>query len=545
MIKNINKINYKKIIYGDICLIGSGPASLSILENLKKTNLKIILIPGGKFNFDKKNQYLYKGVVNNGSYHEQLIKNRFREFGGSGNYWGGRCVPLDHLDFKKRSWIKNSGWPINYSEIIKYYKLAAKFLQITPYDVKTNFKFNFIRRIINKMDDDFLSSTKLESWSPLLNFKKYFFKSQNRENIILIENSHLFKINANKSEVVDLECRTLNTYFKVKCNQYVLACGGIENPRILLNSKNKFHPKGLGNANDLVGRFYMAHHSGTFLNFFPFNRKSFFYKYFQDYKGTYLRNRWWLNEKFQKKKWIGNSVFFITNTNNSDDMGKSGKLFKLIQVFKSISQNNYNIFFILKIKSIYKIIFYILILFPKLLKIFYLRMASNRLPSVLPEISSDYFGIYHQVEQTPCYNSQLKLDKKKDGFNQQLIKLKLKFNPIDFRTILESHNYLINKINKFNIGKLQKKYNKKILKKKLIKKIKEFNSNAHHLGTTRMGATKKNGVVDKNLRIFGIKNIYITGSSVFPTGGHANPSFTIIALSIRLAKHLKKIIKKK
>ena len=76
MIKNINKINYKKIIYGDICLIGSGPASLSILENLKKTNLKIILIPGGKFNFDKKNQYLYKGVVNNGSYHEQLIKNR-------------------------------------------------------------------------------------------------------------------------------------------------------------------------------------------------------------------------------------------------------------------------------------------------------------------------------------------------------------------------------------------------------------------------------------------------------------------------------------
>ena len=60
-----------------------------------------------------------------------------------------------------------------------------------------------------------------------------------------------------------------------------------------------------------------------------------------------------------------------------------------------------------------------------------------------------------------------------------------------------------------------------------------------------MGATKKNGVVDKNLRIFGIKNMYITGSSVFPTGGHANPSFTIIALSIRLAKHLKKIIKKK
>ena len=59
MIKNINKINYKKIIYGDICLIGSGPASLSILENLKKTNLKIILIPGGKFNFDKKNPEIY------------------------------------------------------------------------------------------------------------------------------------------------------------------------------------------------------------------------------------------------------------------------------------------------------------------------------------------------------------------------------------------------------------------------------------------------------------------------------------------------------
>jgi len=62
---------------------------------------------------------------------------------------------------------------------------------------------------------------------------------------------------------------------------------------------------------------------------------------------------------------------------------------------------------------------------------------------------------------------------------------------------------------------------------------------AHHMGTTRMADSEQKGVVDADCRVFGVPNLYVAGSSVFPTGGQANPTLTIVALALRLADHLK------
>jgi choline dehydrogenase-like flavoprotein len=60
----------------------------------------------------------------------------------------------------------------------------------------------------------------------------------------------------------------------------------------------------------------------------------------------------------------------------------------------------------------------------------------------------------------------------------------------------------------------------------------------HHMGTTRMAARSGDGVVDTDCLVFGTDNLYVAGSSVFPTGSCANPTFTIVALAHRLALHL-------
>jgi choline dehydrogenase-like flavoprotein len=62
----------------------------------------------------------------------------------------------------------------------------------------------------------------------------------------------------------------------------------------------------------------------------------------------------------------------------------------------------------------------------------------------------------------------------------------------------------------------------------------------HHMGTTRMGADPKTSVVDKDCRTHQVTNLYIAGSSVFPTAGDSNPTLTIVALAHRLADTLKK-----
>ena len=541
IIRSIN-IDNNQIFRADICLVGSGPASLSILKDLEKTKLKIIIIPGGKFNFNKENQNLYRGLIDKNSYHEPLTENRFREFGGSGNYWGGRCVPLDKIDFEKKKWIKNSGWPIKFDELTEYYKEASQLLSISPYDKERNFHKRNFKEIIKDFDDRYLTSKKLESWSPVLNFKKKFLKIIQKNNIFVIDNSHLIKINTNKKKVTNINCKIDNKSFIVESHKYVLACGGIENPRILLNSKNRFHPKGIGNSNDLVGRFYMSHHAGIFLNLNPFNRRNISHDYVKDSDGIYQRSRWWLNNRFQIKEKIGNTVFFLSYTENSKDMGAQSKLFEFLILIKKIISNKKKLFKISLIKKVLKIIFDINTL-KYLIKYSYLRLKKNRLPSILPNINSQYFGIYHQSEQTPCYDSCIKLDNKKDAHGLHKVKIKTRFNPIDLKTTIISHKYLINRIKTLKVGNIQKKINKKILIAMFKKNIKNFNSKAHHIGTTRMGYTKKNGVVDKNCKVFGTNNLFIAGSSVFPTSGHANPTFTIVALSLKLSKLLMKICK--
>ncbi len=62
--------------------------------------------------------------------------------------------------------------------------------------------------------------------------------------------------------------------------------------------------------------------------------------------------------------------------------------------------------------------------------------------------------------------------------------------------------------------------------------------NGHHLGTTRMGWSEKDGVVDRNLKVFGTDNLYVAGSSIWATAGISNPTFSIITFSIRLADHI-------
>jgi choline dehydrogenase-like flavoprotein len=62
----------------------------------------------------------------------------------------------------------------------------------------------------------------------------------------------------------------------------------------------------------------------------------------------------------------------------------------------------------------------------------------------------------------------------------------------------------------------------------------------HHMGTTRMHVSARYGVVDENSRVHGTSNLYVTGSSVFPSGGYANPTLTIVALAARLGDHLKR-----
>ena len=119
------------VIQGDICIIGAGTAGISIALEWINTPYKVILLEGGGFEYDDKVQELYNGKITGQKYYP-LKSARLHYFGGTTGHWAGMCAPFDEIDFKKRDWVPNSGWPINRKDLDPFYARANKTLQVGP-----------------------------------------------------------------------------------------------------------------------------------------------------------------------------------------------------------------------------------------------------------------------------------------------------------------------------------------------------------------------------------------------------------------------------
>jgi choline dehydrogenase-like flavoprotein len=548
--KNISK---KKHLEADICIIGSGPAGISIALELKKKNKKIIVFSGGGYHETIASQDLHKGIVDSQCSHEPLEENRRRVFGGASTAWGGRCIPMDPIDFKKRSWIPYSGWPITFDELEPFYNKASNYLKSGVFDYDAPIGFNNLKpdEIIDGIDNEDIISSKLERWSTPVNFAKdYTSLLEKSEFIQVILDAHLLSFETEDGKSINsVKARIGNSNFSIRSSTFILACGGIENPRLLLASKNQFHPTGLGNKNDLVGRFYMSHFFGTYATLEPKDRESIIYDFEKDNMGVYFRRRWWITEEAQNKNEIGNAIFFLHKAN--DQSGHRDVLFSIVFITKFfislISQKSIHSIKNKWIKSKDDIFIHLKTVLkegwvelPAILKIAIKRFQKRRLPFVLPNVNSEKLGLYFQTEHMPNPNSRISLDDNSvDALGIPRVNVHIEFNEIDKKTIKTAHNIFMNRYVKASTGGYS--YSESGLDKFIDEKINAFNSSAHHLGTTRMSDDPTSGVVDQNCLVHGMTNLYVAGSSIFPTGGHVNPTLTIVALAIRLAEHLNQV----
>jgi choline dehydrogenase-like flavoprotein len=541
------------LLNSDFCIIGSGPSGISIALELAKAKRKVILISGGIKFENSKNQNLYIGKIAKKSTHEPLEENRRRVFGGTSTVWGGRCIPFDKIDFEKRDWIPFSGWPISYEELVPYYKQANSILKAGyfEYDLNEDSKIHY-KEIFEGFDNDEIQSNKLEKWSTPVNFAvDYFDELEKNPFIKVLIDTHVIKIeNANEKEVISsvlVSNRKIN--FQIFSKYFVLSCGGIENPRILLSSKNKFHPNGIGNDFDVVGRYYMSHFLGFMVDLMPKNRKKIVFDFERDNDNVYFRRRWWITDTTQKKEKIGNLIFFLHNSQDVD--GHREPIFSLVFLIKFI-------FILIRDKSLKKIKLrlsenkevlkvHLNILFrniwkqiPQIVFLFFMRFKKRRLPFILPSINTSKLGLFFQSEQVPNPESKITLSENEfDEFGIPRAVVDINFTELDLKTITKAHKIFLEQFDSKNLGTYT--IYQESLEKSISKLVLNFNSAAHHLGTTRMSDDVRFGVVDKNCKVHGITNLYISGSSVFPTGSHANPTLTNVALSLKLADHLKKL----
>ncbi len=478
MLIDFRQLDSGATLDAELCIIGAGAAGIAIAREFAGSGVRVLLVESGGLEFEKKTQDLYNGP-STGFKTKPMDESRLRYFGGTTNHWTGRCGVLDEMDFETRAWLPLSGWPIRKADLVPFYRRAAKVCELDEYgfDETTWQRFE-------KTTPDF-ERTKIRPffWQyspPTLFGGVYRAQLVGAKNLRILLHANVTEIVSNEdgSAVTHLELRTMDgKRGRATAKQFVLACGGIENPRLLLAS-DRFQRGGLGNRHDLVGRFLSDHPaalSGLLVSKTPplvaTNPVRNGVTYLPGYR---------LGDETQKRKEVLSACAYFT-----DDAGYSDLFLK------------------------------------------------RDWPGKLPDHAIRSFIVCF-VEQPLDRASRVFLSGKRDAIGQRRAGLDWKNGEREKRAIKTLMLLLGAEFARLGIGRVK-------LAKWLIwdESYWGMEGGDHFMCTTRMSDDPKTGVVDKHCRLFGVSNLHVAGSSVFSATGYINPTLTIVALALRLADRLK------
>ena len=499
-----------KILKTQVCIVGSGPAGTFSSEILLKNGIDVTLVEEGNqlenINLDS---FLDKtNISQNFSYDYGFSK----QIGGSSNLWSGRLAILEYKDinFENKEF---TSWPITYEELTHYYKLASSKLNINFEQIwskKDVTEENIPSFFKDKKFSDF--EFKKFIWKkPIFNCKDYLKNYQLKfNNFTLISNTKVLRLFQNNLDgrINYLEAKTKNNdTVKIESQFFIIANGGIEAPRLLLNS-NSNSDLGIGNFHNMVGKCLMTHPKANIglmsLNksikinnpIFNESSKKSFLRYGIGFKSTnnllnhYLQFTPYYNHDFL------NPLNLLINKKNINEH---------LPEYQFTLKNN--------IKNL------------KLL------LRNKLFTSGSIEKESREFIIRAYLDQYPEINNKIYLSNKKDMHGIQKVSIDWNYSLKDKDDFLRFFNYFSDFIIKNKLGNIH------FVENWNLKGI-----HSHFIGTTRMGNNPKNSVVNSNCKVHDVPNLFIAGPSVFPTGGHANPFLTIIALSLRLSEYLTKLV---
>jgi len=523
MIVDSRRIAPESDVEADLCIVGGGPAGIAIANEFVNHPARVVLLESGSTDVREENQLLCRGTTSGNSY-PPLHLCRRRVLGGSSSYWGGWSRPLDEIDFEERSWVPYSGWPFTREQLQAEYARAHALWKLGRYDYDAHppGAENSEQRI--KTNQDSFEDVVFRV-NPTRFGKEYYEALVKAPNVRLMLHANVLEIEMDRDHIRarSVKVATLEgNRFTVSARNFVLAAGGLENPRILLASGGS-RESGIGNENDLVGRFF-ADHLHVMLPGIPLNGRqppSFFQPKPAD-EGTLRGGMAVKEDALRREKLLGLAIT-IHNPDNPHDV-----------VHPTYSNLGYSSLQAL-IRPLAKgevpdlLGYHVRLVLQHPVNAF--SMSFRR----MFKTPWRAFAIGVRAEQVPNPNSRVLLDRATDAFGMNKVQLEWQLTDQDLDSIRRARQMLESEWKLPGLGAEQSP--------RTDEQELQITGASHHMGTTRMHRDPKLGVVDESCRIHGVRNLYVAGSSVFPTSGWAPPSLTIVALALRLADCLKRSLR--
>jgi len=531
----------------DLCIIGSGPAGLTIANELKDSGMRMCVLESGgnkkSSGADRLRRVVCTGI---------LVKEQSREriFGGASAVWSGLSSRLDPIDYEPRPFQSVPGWPISRASLDEYHARAAEQYGFpSPGQLDATYLAPLRSRGEWKPAWDSLDEKVFLAASPAKNFGTDIKGIFEKTDCDLFLDATVVKLETapGGARVARALVRSSDgSSFRLEAERFVVATGGIENARLLLNS-NDSHP-GLGNAHGQVGRYLMNHpknYYGVIVLSKPVKELPYYFGHMKGGFAGYAGLR--LKERAQKEKGLLNSYVRFEPLYPWSDSPGIEAFVTLIRGMKPLM----NAWLKSKKASVVPLRDYSetgersegqreLTSFTDWLKLFgpvlfhivpVCRYVWSRLiEKGAPKVTR--IRLRNFMEMEPRAENRVTLSSTKDAYGEPLPHVHHECSELDRRSLIELHRVLGQEVAALGFGNLESNLADE-------QRWPIDHDASHHMGTTRMGSDPKSSVVDPDCKVHGVENLYMAGASVFPTSGCANPTLTIVALAIRLAGHLK------
>lgn len=509
----------------EICIIGAGAAGLTIARRLLAEGHEVVLLESGGRDYEADVAGLNIGD-NIGVEYYELADSRLRFFGGTTAIWGGRCAEFDPIDLERRDWVPHSGWPLSYRELERWYREARPLFDLPP-DPHDIGKLRRAGVPIPEFDPERLATPV---WSFDMRFNRFAYEScrdlveHPRCEIFLHATATSIDAAASGRGVEQVTARALNgRRLTVRARTFVLAAGGIENPRLLLASDAAI-PAGLGNQGGAVGRYFMEH---------PHARG-----------GRLVESRAWpLLKAFGRRHRVAGQDLAALIAPAPRVQREEGILNSSLTIVARQPERvrqfwGMRAYSTIKHKVAPTKAGRAMWITTKKFAGWAQRRVDPLRPWLLHKLGRVDVALLVRAEQAPNPDSRITLSEERDALGMRRARLDWRLTELDIRSVDALVRTVGEELTRLGLGRVEPSAwlsepeggwrTDPLVSSHPI-------GGYHHMGTTRMSDDPRHGVTDARTRVHGLPNLYIAGSSLFPTGGWANPTLTIVALALRTA----------